>query len=295
MKRERGLAVVTALLIVAVAASAAALMLSQQSAMLDQVAMVSTRAQADAYALAGIDWARGVLAEDKQRAPEVDSLDEGWAQPIAALPVERAVVSGLIVDEQGKFNLNNLATANDLDKRVFRTLLTSLGLSSDLADAVKEWVDPVEGPESAYYLALARPYRAAKAPMVQVDELYRVRGFDAAAVAKLRPYVTALPEHTPINVNTAPDAILAAIVGDAPDIIATIRAERMKKPFRTGDEFAARAPTLPAAQVSFLGVKSDYFAVSVQVAQDEVRLASDALVKRPLNGPPVIIWRRPRY
>jgi general secretion pathway protein K len=295
MRRERGLAVVTALLIVAVAASAAALMLSQQSAMLDQVAMVSTRAQADAYALAGIDWARGVLAEDRQRAPDVDSLDEGWAQPIAALPVERAVVSGVIVDEQGKFNLNNLATANDLDNRVFRTLLTSLGLSTELAEAVKDWVDAVEGPDSAYYLALARPYRAANAPMVQVDELYRVRGFDATAVAKLRPYVTALPEHTPINVNTAPDAVLAAIVGDAPDIVARVRAQRVKQPFRNAQDFAALAPTLPAAQVGFLGVKSDYFGVSVQVAQDDVRLASDALVKRPLNGPPVIIWRRPRY
>ena len=130
MKRERGLAVVTALLVVAVAASAAALMLSQQSAMLDQTAMVATRAQADAYALAGIDWARGVLAED-QRKGAVDSLDEGWAQPIAALPVERAVVSGLIVDEQGKFNLNNLKAPSGQDLRIFRTLLNSLGLPAE--------------------------------------------------------------------------------------------------------------------------------------------------------------------
>ena len=69
--RQRGLAAVTALLIVAVAASAAALMLSQQSAMLDQTAMVASRAQADAYAQAGFDWARGVLAEDGRSAGDV--------------------------------------------------------------------------------------------------------------------------------------------------------------------------------------------------------------------------------
>jgi general secretion pathway protein K len=56
--RQRGVAAVTALLIVAVAASAASLMLAQQSAMLSQTALVASRAQADLYARAGLDWAR---------------------------------------------------------------------------------------------------------------------------------------------------------------------------------------------------------------------------------------------
>ena len=103
MRRERGVAVITAILIVAVAASAAAMMLSQQSAMIDQALMVSSRAQADLYAQAGVDWARGVLAEDARRARDVDTLAEGWAQPIAALPVDRALVAGSIGDEQGRF------------------------------------------------------------------------------------------------------------------------------------------------------------------------------------------------
>jgi general secretion pathway protein K len=293
MKRERGLAVVTALLIVAVAASAAALMLSQQSAMLDQVAMVSTRAQADAYALAGIDWARGVLAED-QRKGGVDSLDEGWAQPIAALPVERAVVSGLIVDEQGKFNLNNLKAPSGQDLLAFRTLLNSLGLpAEELLQAVQGWVGP-EGAESAYYLSLPRPYRAANREFAQVDELYRVRGFDAATVAKLRPFVTALPgTQRAINVNTAPDAVLMAI-GATAGQVADIKARRATKAFQQVSEFATMVPTLPQGTTG-LDVKSSFFSVSVQVAQDDVRLATDALVQRSDTGPPVIIWRRPRY
>ena len=48
--------------------------------------------------------------------------------------------------------------------------------------------------------------------MIQVEELYRVRGFDAATVAKLRPFVTALPARTPVNVNTAPREVLAAVL-----------------------------------------------------------------------------------
>ena len=292
MKRQRGLAVVTALLIVAIAAGAAALMLSQQSAMLDQTAMVTARAQADTFAQAGVDWARGVLAADPKK--DVDSLDEGWAQPIPALPVERAVISGRIEDEQGKFNLNNLATATDSDRRIFKSLLGEAGLPVELIDPVVSWVTP-QGPDSSYYLSLARPYRAANRPMVQVDELYRVRGFDAAAVAKLRPFLTALPEHTPINVNTAPPAVLAALVGAQPDVVRAIVAARIKKPFAKPQDFLAAAAVDVPGLADAIDVKSGYYSIRVQVAQDDVQLATDALVQRTLNGSPAIIWRRPRF
>jgi general secretion pathway protein K len=207
MKRQRGLAAVTAILIVAIAASAATLMLAQQSAMLDQTMLVASRAQADQYSRAGIDWLRGVLLEDFASSPQFDSLDEGWAQPIAALPVERAVVSGAIADEQGKFNLDNLVSgpglsASKSDIEVFKRILASQGLAPELADAVVDWLDADEdlygtsGAESSYYLSLPRPYRAANTAVTQIEELYRVRGFDAAAVRKLRPFVTALAPAT---------------------------------------------------------------------------------------------------
>jgi hypothetical protein len=135
-RRESGIAALTAILVVAVAASAAAMMLSQQSAMLDQTMLVASRAQAEQYASAGLDWARGVLVQDG-RASQSDSLDEGWARPIVGLPVERAVVAGGIADEQGKFNLNNLVDRgrrSEADIQLLRHLLTSLALSPDRDD-----------------------------------------------------------------------------------------------------------------------------------------------------------------
>lgn len=305
MRRQRGVAAVTAILIVAVAASAAALMLSQQSAMIDQTLMVGARAQADLYAQAGLDWARGVLAEDARRAKDVDSLDEGWAQPIAALPVDRATVAGAIADEQGKVNLNNLfpeGQRSDADLRIFRSLLGSLAISPDLADAVLDWIDRDSdlasgaGAEDSYYLALARPYRAPNAPMVQVEELYRVRGFDPATVAKLKPYVTALPGRTSINVNTASDVVLAAVLGLSREKAALLATERRAKPFRTRAEFADRVRRDGVEGVgNELDVKSAFYSVRVQVAQDDVQLASEALVRRADNASTAIIWRRPLY
>jgi general secretion pathway protein K len=305
MKRQRGVAAITAILIVAVAASAATLMLAQQSATLDQAMLVTARAQADLYGQAGLDWARGVLAQDA-KSSAVDSLDEGWAQPIAGLPVERAVVAGAIADEQGKFNLNNLVNNNQksqADVEVFARLLESLGLSGQLADAVVDWIDAdgdlagSSGAEDAYYLSLPRPYRAANVPMVQIEELYRVRGFDAQAVRKLKPHVTALGERTRVNVNTASEAVLSALLPNRQDKVANMVKLRRTKPFGSDGDIAAVVGPDPAPG---LDVKSAYFAVRVQVSQDDVQLATEALVKRVTPtaasaAPTAIIWRRHLY
>jgi general secretion pathway protein K len=301
---QRGVAAITAILIVAVAASAATMMLSQQSALLDQTMLVASRAQADVYAQAGLEWARGVLLQDMRGGSSIDTLDEGWARPIAGMPIERAVVAGDIADEQGKFNLNNVMNGtrrSEEDIKLLRALLASLGLSPDLADAVVDWVDGDDdltgggGAENAYYLGLPRPYRAANAPMVQVDELYRVRGFDAAAVAKLRPYVTALPVRTAINANTAPDLVIAAAFGVPREKVAELLAGRLKAPFGDPGAFTAALQRANLIAVNTFDVKSAWFSVRIQVQQDDVVLGSEALVQRDPAKGAAIIWRRTRY
>jgi general secretion pathway protein K len=300
MRRESGVAALTAILIVAVAASAAAMMLSQHSAMLDQTLLVSSRAQADQYATAGLDWARGVLTQDA-RSSTVDHLNEGWAQPIVGLPIERAVVAGVISDEQGKFNLNNLVAQNksQADVMAFKRLLGFLDLPPELADAAADYID--FNASDSYYLGLPSPYRAAKAnKYATIDELYRVRGFDARAVEKLRPYVTALPDDAPkkVNGNTASDLVLAALCDTDREKLADIIAERRAKPFVTAQELKDRLRQAQLAVPNDLDVSSDWFMVRVTVQQDDVRLSTEALVHRqPLDkgGAATISWRRPRY
>jgi general secretion pathway protein K len=300
MRRQSGVAALTAILIVAVAASAAAMMLSQHSAMLDQTLLVSARAQADQYATAGLDWARGVLTQDA-RSSSVDSLNEGWAQPIVGMPIERAVVAGAIADEQGKFNLNNLVPHNRNVKAVkaFQRLLVLLDLPPELADTAADYID--SNASDSYYLGLPRPYRAAKInKYATVDELYRVRGFDARAVEKLRPYVTAIPEDaaSKVNGNTASDLVLAALYDTDREKVADIIAERRAKPFDTTHALVDRLRQAGLTTPNDVDVKSDWFTVRVTVQQDDVRLGTEALVHRqPLEkgGATTIVWRRPRY
>ena len=308
MKAQRGVAVVTAILVVAVAASAAMYMLAQQSATLNQAALVTARAQADAYAQAGFDWARGILAEDA-RTSSVDTPAEPWAQPLLGLPVERAVVSGGIADAQSRFNLNNLVKdgrKSDADVQILVRLLESLQLDTGLAQAVLDWIDADSdlagqaGAEDPYYLALARPYRAANQSLTQVEELYRVRGFDARTVARLRPFVTALPGRAPVNANTAPVEVLAALLPELPrEEVIALAESRKSRPFKDKADLAARAKkAAPSAIEADLDVKSGHFLVQVAVAQDDVQVALEALVKRGAAGtspPTAIIWRRALY
>jgi general secretion pathway protein K len=274
--------------------------------MLDQTALIASRAQSDLYAQAGLDWARGILAESQRTGTGADSLDQPWARPMAGLPVERAVVAGAIADEQGKYNLNNLVNGTQkspADVEIFKRLLASDGLDPELAYAVLDWVDPDGdlsgngGAEDAYYLSLPKPYRAANQPMVQVEELYRVRGFDAAAVRKIRPFVTALPGRTTVNVNTAPPEVIAAILPEVSTTrIAQMAKERVSRPFKTRDQIAAWAKEAPAGNVTDnLDVKSGFFRVRIQVAQDDVQVATDALVQRTQAAVTSVVWRRPRY
>lgn len=300
LTRQRGAAIITALLVVALVAVTASVLLSQQSQTLTRTEAVIARAQARAYSDTAVQWARGILLDDARRSGN-DHFGEAWASGIAALPVENALVSGTIGDEQGRFNLNNLVRNGAVDPpsvRLFRRLLEALALPPDLANAVVDWIDTdgdassPGGAEDLAYLALPSPYRAANQPLGQVDELLRLKGFDAKAVATLRPFVTALPGITRINLNTAPLEVIRAALPELPETERLqLAKERLTKPFRDLNDIKARYPhaAFPVINTD-LDVKSDYFTANVAVSSGNVQLRTQTLLRRVPNGWPVIIW-----
>ena len=300
-RRQRGAALITAVLIVALAATTAGVMLQRQSAMLNQAALVMTRAQADLYAKAGIDWARAVIAVDPKSPASVGHLGQAWARPMLGLPVEGAVIGGRLDDAQARFNVNNLVSGdsrNEADIDAFKRLLAGLKLSPDLADAVVDWIDTGDaltgggGAEDAWYLSLPQPYRAANQPLAQIEELLRVRGFDSKSVALLAPYVTALPARTLVNANTVSESVLAALLPEmSGEEVRKLLAARDAKPFASMDDLKSRAKgAKPETLQNAFDVKTAYFLAEVSVSAEGVETLAEALLSRSANRPPAIIW-----
>ena len=300
-RRQRGIAVVLAMGVVAMAAIAATAILVSQSTWSRRAELTASHVQAQAVLEAGADWARALLSDDR-RISNVDHLGEPWALKLPAMRVENGELLGAIVDQQGLFNLNNLVTdgkTNLVQLGHFRSLLAILGLPDELADALADWIDgdnqpqPRHGAEDDYYLALSPPYLAANRRLTDLDELALVRGFDDNVRARLRPYVTALPRTTPVNVNTAPPEVLSAVIQGLDlanaEILVT---QRTRAYYRSVDDFLKRLPAGTEVDKSELSVSSDYFLATLRVSIGGAQARGTALLARGSAGWPDIVWRK---
>lgn len=300
--KQRGIAIVLAMGVVALAAIAAAAIMVSQSTWGRQVELTTDHIQARSVLLAGADWARALLADDS-RTSTVDHLGEPWALRLPPIPVDNGELLGKIEDQQGRFNVNNLVTGGKIDLvqlAHLRALLEILGLPTELADALADWIDADNQPqpqgggaEDEYYSALDPPYLAANQPLIDIDELALVRGFDDDARARLRPFITALPEHTAVNVNTAPAEVIASVIdglelGGAQVLVA----QRDRVYFRTSEEFLSRLPAGVEATTGDIGVSSSYFMATLSVTIGGSRARGKALLARRGSGWPDILWRK---
>jgi len=275
--RQRGVAVVLAMGVVSLAAIAAAAMLVSQSIWSRHAELAAQHAQARVLAQAGVDWARALLGDDR-RTSSVDHLGEPWALRLPPVPVDNGELAGRIEDQQGAFNLNNLVrngAPSPAHLAQFRRLLEILALPEALAAGLAEWLE------------------AARRPLADVAELAAVRGFDAAARARLGPFVAALPHATALNVNTAPPEVLAAVVqgldlGEA----RSLAARRERAYFRNPSEFLLQLPAGAAVEGADITTASQYFLASVRVSIGEAEARGAALLARDAGGWPAVVWRK---
>ncbi|MCF6281047.1 MAG: type II secretion system minor pseudopilin GspK [Candidatus Polarisedimenticolaceae bacterium] len=266
MREQRGVALITALLIVAFAASISFALLEKQLLDIHRTENVLTAGRGELYALGGEEWARGMLLrnqeEDKKENITYDGLEEAWAQPLPPTPIETGgEITSSIEDMQSRFNLNNLHLAKDAsdeDKEdviqqlaLFTRLLRVLEIDEQLAKKVADWLDRdintrfPDGAEDQEYLAEKQPYRAANGPMGSPTELRLIKGITQQEYEKLLPHTTTLPESTLININTATIGLLEALDDNLDDISAiTLADERKETPFQTKDEFLDRIDQL---------------------------------------------------
>ncbi len=295
-RQQRGLALITAVLVVAIVATVATTLALGEQVWFRQAQNMTDRAQAISLRQGALNYAAILLARDDAN---IDHLGELWAKPLPPLPVEDGMIAFAVSDAQGLFNLNNVVQAgqpNGPNMEMFRRLLISLSLDPGLSEALRDWLDPDSTPqggaEDTEYLSLPQPYRAANQPLQSVDELRLVKGFSAKTVEKLRPYVTALPGSTTVNINTAPDQVLAALCTNlSAAALKPLIDSRVTQPFKSPGEFTSRLPSCTLAATDQHNVKTGFFLVTIDIRYGRLQRQTLGLIKRTA-GKATVEWHQ---
>jgi general secretion pathway protein K len=302
VKKQRGVALITAILVVAIATLAATALLSASEAAILRTGNLRDSEQAWWYAQGVESWVLGILRQDGHDT-KYDGLDEAWATPVTALPVDEGTACGQIVDQQGLFNLNNLAVTNTkVDYgAIFRRLLAELHdveVPPELPNAVRGWTGVSQAgmssdSEDLFYLGLTPPYRAAHRPFTSVSELMAVQGMTPKLYRALAPFVTALPAKnaTPVNVNTAPLEVLLALGGNNPAKLTQFVERRLKSPVKDPMELYNDGTLDASVDKATVSATTQYFVLQGNVFVGSGHVALYSLIFRPGPGTPLVLSR----
>ncbi len=321
--RQRGAALLLAMLTVVLVATLASAMLWQQWRSLEVEKAQRMRVQSHWLLTGALDWARLILREDARQGGS-DNLTEPWAVPLAPArlstflaaqhgqatvgddddPSQEAFLSGQIDDLQARLNVANLVKNGALDAasvdawaRLFKQLklpqaelerVAEALLQADLAARV-----PAASGDGVAASSTSTP--AARAPLLprRVDDL-RWLGLSAQSLQTLTPFITVLPVATVVNLNTAPlEVLLASVpelsVAQAQRLIQT----RATQPFNT---LLDAMPVLADPQLRLdpaqQGVSSRFFSVTGRLRVGDTTVLERSVIER--NGLTVTAISRQR-
>jgi general secretion pathway protein K len=316
--RQRGVAVVTALLLTTLAITIVASLFWQQQVQVRSIENQRLQLQKQWILRGALDWVRLILREDARHST-ADHLGEPWAVPLAETRLDdyvengqassepsEATLSGGIYDAQGRFNITNLCPNGQIDRKqvaVFERLLTNARLDPELAMQTANLMASSQaqvqttqatqtGGASATTTTGAGTDSSLPLNILNVDDLLAVPGFTPEALNKIRDLIVVLPVATAINVNTAPAEVLAAGIdtlslSDAAALVAS----RERAWFRDMPDFTqrlqAQGKQLPSG-IS-LATTTNYFLVIGNVRLSRAGMQMQALIQR--NGPNTkVLW-----
>ncbi|VWC23479.1 general secretion pathway protein GspK [Burkholderia lata] len=338
--RQRGAAIITALLVVALSAILVSGMLWRQQVQIRRIENQRVLAQAQWVARGALDWTRMILRSEGDTAPGITYLGGIWGVPIAKTKLsdflgrigapndngsEDTYISGSIEDAQAKFNLRNLVASpapgvlqlNVTQVQAFQRLLTTLGYDGAFAKRIALQVrasllnsatrfqmptlpgggtaPPITAPVTTDQQGgggftddpgmTGGDRGPAPLMMTGVDSLLDVDGVTPEMVARLRPFVTVLPTTTPVNMNTAPAEVIAALMPGMSVSSAQALVSRRETVFfrNVGDvQLALRGAGAPNVTLdsSVIDVNSSYFIVHGRIQHERAEVDRTSLVYR---------------
>jgi general secretion pathway protein K len=296
LHQQSGAAILAAMLTITLVATFAASALWQQYRAIEVETAERARVQSGWLSTAALDWARLILREDA-RAGSADHLAEPWAVPLNStqlssfLSLDKGEIdserntslSGQIIDLQSLLNVANLVDGKELsaaDLNSFARLFELLGLPSSELVAMSNQLLKASTAESNADLMPQR-----------VDQLVWL-GLSPQTLAALSPYITLLPQRTPVNLNTAGAEVIFAStsdlsLGDARKIVTLRDASYFRS---LADAVAKAEGTADQFNEGRHGVASGFFEVRTTLKLNQTSVEERATIKR--DGLNVrVLWR----
>lgn len=225
MQRQQGVALVTALLVVALAVAAAVAMAMRSQTDIRRTSAVFERDLSRQIALGGEKMILQLL--ERVEGPD-ELLWDTCRSPSLPFSVDGVEIQATVENMQCRYNLNALAGADETEQGYFAQLVDRVGTESgvsmpsgaQLALAVSDWMNP-ETDDPTYRLE-DPPRLSGNRPMLVASELNSVVGMTSEAWEALAPYVTAYPgQESPIDLERSSELMQEVFsgrgsAGDAP-------------------------------------------------------------------------------
>lgn len=303
LKRQRGVAVITALLLTTLSVSIVASLFWQQQVQVRSMENQRLHLQTKWILRGALDWARLVLRQDGVDNQLATTLNAVWNTPLAETRLDQyierervegevfdATLSGRVIDATSRYNLRNLSNGQVVNPRhvqIYGTLLSNLKLDPVLARRTAELVANSQPPPPRA-LGSTQPVQArTTAPLEirRIEDLLAIPGYTPEAVERLREFVIVLPAGTKVNVNTAPAEVISALVerytvSDALGLVA----RRKQASYRDIANFTEQLRGSELIDTDSVDVKSEYFLVQSKIRLDRANLDAEALVERKLGS-----------
>jgi general secretion pathway protein K len=304
MRSQRGVALISVLLIVVIATILGVSMSREQNFAIIRARMFVEQSRVQQYALGGEELARQMLFEDFAEAGDKDTLIEGWAGDDLRFEFEDGEVSLRIEDLQGRFNLNALVDrpgGNTVARGRFTNLLAMQGIDVMFVDRIIDWIDTNQnasplGAEDFEYLGLEQPYRTSGQLLADVSELRLLLDMPAESIELLLRVVASLPDpNSNINVNTALPEVLQALAPNLSLDMAEAMVESRQgtegydnvQAFLQDEALAGQSIPLQG-----LSVQSGYFQVTVLARyQERAGYLTSIIQRNPADGSLRVIYR----
>ena len=316
--RQHGIAMLTAIILVAIAAIVATAIAWQSELAARRGIAVFTVTQSLALAEGAEAMAAYALRNNQRNNPQFTAPNQDWAKPYGPVEMEAgATLEASLEDQAGKFNLNSVVMPaagagagaqapggappgasgaplieNKTAVEQFEALLAGLNIDSDYAARLVDWIDTDDQPtfpggaEDSFYLAQQPPHRVPNLPLTSVSELLSM-GMDRANYERLAPFVTALPPDTKLNICTAPGEVLDAVSGTRGYGLDAKEIARQRQQFSCYPDKAAFLQGVASNWKNYvpnhIDTKSSYFRLRTWITIGTTRFTLYSLIKQDQN------------